>query len=117
MDFERIDGKVAGAAGALLQDDSVREVMSHFGDGCMRCYGMDIRQHKSYLSAPVLRKVRSFVAEYGASDAVKIVDRLFSPVHDGRDRGRNVGLDIFDRRFSYLANRYLSEVGDGDGGW
>jgi hypothetical protein len=40
---------------------------------------------------------------------------MFSPIHDGRDRGRNVGLDIFDRRLSYLANRYLSEVGDG--GW
>lgn len=115
MDFELERPNVAGSAAALLRDEGVYAVMSHFGDGCLRCYGLDIRQHRSYMSAQVLRKVRSFVNEYGVDDAVKIIDRMFSPIHDGRDRGRNVGLDIFDRRLSYLANRYLSEVGDG--GW
>lgn len=108
MEFNE-GGRVAGSVGAALRDPDVRAVMSAYGDGCLTYYEVDIREHRSMMSPPTMRAVRSFVAEFGPEDALTVVRNFFGPPYGGFWRGKALGSDIFTKRYRYVANRMLLE--------
>lgn len=110
MNFDTIPkSKVAGSAYSILQNDAVRNVFSLFGDKCLDCYNIDIRTKKTFMSARVLRQVQSFVNEYGEEDAIKIIEKMFSPRYEGKFRGDILGTSIFAKNMRWLANKFLLE--------
>lgn len=115
MDFSGVryiedGGRGAGSAKAIMSDPDNARVMGAFGDGALRCYHMDIREKKSYWRPTVMNQLRSFTTEYGADDAVKIVDRLFGVLHEGKWRGEVVGMGIFSQQKRWMADILLAEA-------
>lgn len=110
MEFELKGKPVAGSASAILQDESVRRVYGTFGDGCLRCYNMDIRQKRQFMSATTLRQVRSFIDDFGADDAIKIIKALFGVAHEGRWHGEAVGKQVFAKSHRWMAEKLLIEA-------
>lgn len=99
----------ASSAGAILKDSRVASVYGAFGDGCLRCYHIDIREKRTYTNSTVLRQVRSFVNDYGEDDALRIVDAVFNGNHNGYFRGQPIGLKVFSKGFRWMANELLLE--------
>ena len=96
MEFDVKRG-VAGSVGAMLSDASVARVYGVFGDGCLEYYRFDIREKRTFMSAKVLRQVKSFVADYGEEDAVAIVRTMFGVMHEGVWKGKPIGTSIFSK--------------------
>lgn len=109
MEFN-VKPRGAGSAGAILQDVDVLKVYSLFGDGCLRCYNMDIRGKRTYESAATLKQVRSFVDDYGVEDACKVMFALFGVGHEGKWRGEAVGKSIFAKSHRWMAEKLLIEA-------
>ena len=101
---------IAGGMDALLQADGVKELYDLFAEGCIKSYRFDPREKKSMYSPTVLRQVRSFIKEYGLDDAKKIIDTMFGYVHNGRERGKVVGVSIFSTAWRWYANNLLTEA-------
>ena len=111
MDFTSGESTIAGSAGAILEIPGVREVFSEFGDGCLKCYGVDISTKRTFTNSASLRQVASFTEEYGSVDAKKIITQLFCPLHNGVYYGTYVGMGIFSRKWRWFANKLLLECG------
>lgn len=110
MDFNEHTKMAAGAKAILFSSDML-PVMSKFGDGCLKCYKLDIRKG-GILTMPTLRMARSFVAEFGRDGAESVLDRLFGYKYGGRYNGRVIGVDIFSSKYRWLATRLLTEAAD-----
>lgn len=93
-----------------MSDPDHQRVMSAYGDGALRCYHMDIRNNRSTWRPTVMRQLQSFVKEYGADDGVKIVNRLFSVMHEGKWKGEMVGTSIFGTHRRWMADLLLAEA-------
>ena len=114
MVFDVGDGKVAGSMGALLADPSTLNILSAFGDGCQKCYNVDIRKHRNIMNAGVMRSIASFSKYYGTDDALKIMRQFFSPRHNGKYQDRPVGAVIFSKGWRWFADSLLLECADVD---
>ena len=110
MDFN-IKSRGAGSPGAILENASVAKVYGKFGDECLRCYGIDIRDKRTFVSAKVLRQVEGFVKDYGEEDAIGIIDVMFNAMYNGNWKGRPLGTSIFSKSFRWLADQFLLEAG------
>lgn len=108
MEFD-VKPRGAGSVGAILSNASVARVYGAFGDGCKRCYRMDIREKRTYMSSKVLRQVQSFVADYGEDDALGIVEEFFGVMHEGNCNGKPLGTSLFSRGFRWFADQLLAE--------
>lgn len=111
MDFDITGRKVAGSAAAILSNKDVYEVYALFGDNTMREYGIDIRTKRTFMAAPILRQVQSFVKDYGVDDAKEIVRQAFSIKRKGRLNGRAIGTSLFARSMRWYADQLLLEGG------
>ena len=100
----------AGSVGAILQDENVAGVYGEFGDGCLRCYGIDIRTKRRCMDKVALNQVRSFVKDYGVDDARKVIAALFGVAHEGGWNGQPVGNMIFAKSHRWLADKLLIEA-------
>jgi len=114
MVFDVGDSKVAGSMSALLAKPSTLKVLSAFGDGCQKCYNVDIRKHKNIMNTATVRSVASFIKYYGTDDALKIMRQLFSPIHNGKYQNRPIGAVVFSKRWRWFTDSLLLECADVD---
>ena len=108
MEFD-VKPRGAGSVGAILANEQVANVYGAFGDGCMRCYRMDIREKRTYMSSKVLRQVQTFVSDYGEDDALGIVEEFFGVMHEGNFNGKPLGTSLFSKGFRWFADQLLAE--------
>lgn len=112
MEFDS-NTKVSAGARNILANPDVAAVMGKFGDGCLKCYKLDIRRG-GILTPTTLRMARSFVSEFGREGAEMVIDRLFGYKYGGRYNGRVIGVDIFSSKYRWLATRLLMEAADAE---
>lgn len=114
MDFDDIKGKrktIAGSLGMLLSSDpELEELLSEYGDGCMKCYGIDVRTKRTFLSAQIARMAKGFIADYGV-DAKRIVKAAFEFPYSGKYRGSPFGPSLFHKNKRYMADDILMSIG------
>ena len=112
--------KGAGTIAATLSNAETREVWLAFADGCLSCYGMDLRKGGPWVTGPIIKTCETFTKNYGKDDALRIIRQLFTFPHEGAWRGQNVGTSIFTRGWRWLADSLLAESYKGEknaGGW
>lgn len=119
MDLSKLmrDKAPSGSVAALLKEDDVHAVASEYGDGMLRCFGINVVTDRTAMTARDLRCARSFAKDYGVDNAVLIVSRLFSMPYGGKYKGVPIGAGIFYKRYRWLANRLFAEgASPNDGG-
>ena len=102
--------KVAGTPHNIYaSDQDAREVYDIFRRGSVDFFNVDPMQQRTMFTAPVMRSVQQFVADYGKEDAIKITNFVFT-AWKGRNRGNPVGKEMFSKKFRWLTDLALTEL-------
>ena len=93
-----------------MANAELRQVMGAFGDGCLDCYGIDIRKHAEFYNPGVCNLCQSFIARHGFEDAMTIVRQFFAYPNLGQWRNKAFGTSIFSAKKDWLAQELLDQV-------
>lgn len=87
----------------------IKRIYNTFRRGYINSFSLDPINQRTMFSSPVLRSIQTFIRDYGADDANKIIDFVFDE-WNGRYKGNPLGTKIFSKKFRWLTDMALTEI-------